>query len=365
MNCSQVSKNLSDFVDGALDTAAFEAVQAHLHTCQACCKELQALRSLLSLSSSLSDIAPPSGLTAAIKRAVANESAGAGLCNTYQQMLSAYFDRELSEIEAAAVEQHLAACSNCSDELAAIRATVSSVYLVPTLDPPASLRRRIAATTTRSRSAVFGRVQELITSLLIPRRLGWAAGAAVAAALAFSLFPHGNNAIQNAHFAVKPVPPSVVVKPATEQVAEANGLPPGSTNQEMKLPMERVTFTYKPKTSGTSMSDTPIMNHGSAHTDVKVDSSVGNAASNPPKETAPPAYNWGSTGTKDRIAESPKKVPLEVKQTVIRPPLNKVAAAPVLKHEDMDKFFKDVKAAAQMMRHENNGATMSVVSMRF
>ena len=71
MECGQVQEKLSCYLDGVLDEATLEAIEAHLEVCEACRAELTALETVVGLTSDLSDVAPPAYLSFAIKDAIA------------------------------------------------------------------------------------------------------------------------------------------------------------------------------------------------------------------------------------------------------------------------------------------------------
>ncbi|MBT8199207.1 MAG: zf-HC2 domain-containing protein [Acidimicrobiia bacterium] len=54
-------------------------------------------------------------------------------------LLSAHLDGELTDIEANAIELHLASCSECRDELDGLRAARAAVRGLPLLNPPAEV----------------------------------------------------------------------------------------------------------------------------------------------------------------------------------------------------------------------------------
>jgi anti-sigma factor ChrR (cupin superfamily) len=73
----------------------------------------------------------------------ANRDSGA--CNEAMELF-AYLTETLAESEAAAVESHIASCSDCQQELDALRAVAEQFVFWPTdvLRPPMSLQERLA-----------------------------------------------------------------------------------------------------------------------------------------------------------------------------------------------------------------------------
>ncbi|MCZ6891308.1 MAG: zf-HC2 domain-containing protein [Chloroflexi bacterium] len=58
----------------------------------------------------------------------------------WQQRLSAYLDAQLEPLERRKLEQHLASCTSCQEELESLRATVALLQSVPQVAVPRSFR---------------------------------------------------------------------------------------------------------------------------------------------------------------------------------------------------------------------------------
>src|SRR5258706_9850872 len=67
------------------------------------------------------------------------------------ELLSALLDRQLSSDEQELAERHLAACLDCADELAGLRATVELLRMLPQVEAPRSFR--LPLTTARPAAA--------------------------------------------------------------------------------------------------------------------------------------------------------------------------------------------------------------------
>jgi hypothetical protein len=59
MNCDEIKKLLSEYVDGVLDEKTKALVEAHLSTCRDCKEELASLKRLVNELGSLESVAPP------------------------------------------------------------------------------------------------------------------------------------------------------------------------------------------------------------------------------------------------------------------------------------------------------------------
>jgi len=77
-------------------------------------------------------------------------------CQKARGLLSPYSDQQLSSSERVLVEDHLARCTVCSDELESLRATVDLLHRVPMVSPPRSFA--IAMAQPRPRLAPFALV---------------------------------------------------------------------------------------------------------------------------------------------------------------------------------------------------------------
>lgn len=66
-------------------------------------------------------------------------------CEETQNQLSAYLDGGLDEARHRMVEEHLAGCSHCRAELAALRRTIASVSGLGSVEPPPGFSQRVMA----------------------------------------------------------------------------------------------------------------------------------------------------------------------------------------------------------------------------
>lgn len=193
MKCSLVQEKLSCYLDGILDEATLEAVEHHLDVCHACRQELEMLKVLTLAASEIEEVTPPASLKDSIREAVAAETAASSApCEEYLVALSTYADGELSLAETAELMGHLKSCPACVKELQMLRSLTGTMTLVDELEPPADLRERIAAATTKAPTlkTLVSRVLES----LVPSRLGYAAAGTLAAAAIIAYMTIGPSA---------------------------------------------------------------------------------------------------------------------------------------------------------------------------
>jgi predicted anti-sigma-YlaC factor YlaD len=60
-------------------------------------------------------------------------------CAHIRPLLSAYADKETTEVESALIKRHLACCSSCASELAFAQAMNTSLFTMPLSVPPPDL----------------------------------------------------------------------------------------------------------------------------------------------------------------------------------------------------------------------------------
>ena len=83
----------------------------------------------------------------------------------YSSDLSAYYDGELTGQHMADVEQHVAACRACQDELAQMRALSSLIAAAPQPRMPDFVRQDLYALAPAAGEGVYLRIGEWVTAL--------------------------------------------------------------------------------------------------------------------------------------------------------------------------------------------------------
>ncbi|MCE5314524.1 MAG: zf-HC2 domain-containing protein [Armatimonadota bacterium] len=77
MGCSKIRKKLGFYLDKALDEQSLELVEAHLAECDACRRELAAMKTLVETAGQIEPVEPPATLHASILQAIENEKLSA------------------------------------------------------------------------------------------------------------------------------------------------------------------------------------------------------------------------------------------------------------------------------------------------
>ncbi|MDO8588101.1 MAG: zf-HC2 domain-containing protein [Armatimonadota bacterium] len=184
LDCKVVLEKLSCYVDGVVDEATLERIEDHLHGCRECREELAALEAVRSSMMAAAEVEPPAGLKFAIREAVSREEALSPRCEQVVEMLSEFVDGELAKTEVLMVTEHVDHCESCARELALTQRMLTVASSVGQVEPPATLKARIAAATVES-ATPLRKLTERVVSALRPVRIGLAAGAAVAASVVF------------------------------------------------------------------------------------------------------------------------------------------------------------------------------------
>lgn len=364
MNCGQVQEKLSCYLDGVLDETTLEAIETHIEVCADCRKELEALQSVVGFASEVCEVDPPAYLSSAIRDAVARDRETAGECAACLDMLSEYIDGELAEADRTAVEVHLASCEFCAEELAMLRETVVSMAMVAEVEPPASLRGRIAAATTgRTRVAPVAALRDWVGSLITMPRLGWAAGTVAAAAAVASIWilQPGTNPAKPVATVTPVTPPSVV--------AETPKPKPASTVEVTITPAEKAVAVAVHKSArkiNASQSNIRVAMIRKIETAEKPGASkpaIAAHSANPTAEpesakVTPEAANVEEVAIKPTEETSAEKTPQHEESKM------KIAISPG-KIETNDEFFKDVKMSAQMRQRVDGAIKVDVINTKF
>jgi hypothetical protein len=103
-------------------------------------------------------------------------------CAHIRPLLSAYADKETTEVESALIKRHLACCSSCASELAFAQAMNTSLFTMPLSVPPPDLFDSIAAA-TYSRPTL----RQRFAQWLAPAPTRWTMGTAIATCLTIAI----------------------------------------------------------------------------------------------------------------------------------------------------------------------------------
>ena len=83
-------------------------------------------------------------------------------CPSFQEMLSAYLDGELSPEEARSLEEHLAVCEDCRRELEELKSLVAALGSLPPPEMPLGLHAAIMGRVRSEASTGFGRFRRVL-----------------------------------------------------------------------------------------------------------------------------------------------------------------------------------------------------------
>ena len=359
MYCDDVRKNLSAYLDGELDTATADAVSAHLSKCADCLSELEQLKTIALLMQEVSEAEPPSALASSIMQAAA-EDTNSEDCGTCRAMLSPYIDGELSAAEESLVRIHLALCSSCSKEAAALSMLSSAVTSIEEAEPPSDLRERIAAVTTR-RKSILASIRSLFQQpSIISRRPVWTAAGVIALALGIWLIsPHAVQKTTDINISPSSSSPKTYVLSETPKPAPE----PKTSVSDNKTP-ERRTFTSTSNRQRThiALQKTTAPAVAAPHAPNIAELPTKEAETNKPEPPSETGSNVSAENNSTTVAETVEpSTPTEQ----ARPKLIKIVVQPVPKQEDLERIMREVKASAEMRYNESDKVKMDVITKRF
>jgi anti-sigma factor RsiW len=369
MDCGQVREKLSCYMDGVLDEATLETIEAHLESCAGCREELDALRSTLGLTSILHDVDPPASLSSSIKDAVAKERETTGSCAYYLVMMSEYIDDELQAEDAAELESHIALCDHCTKELTALRATVASAAMLVDVAPPAVLREQISSVTTGRKLVSPISLLRQHVAMLVQTPHARLAGAALAAAVMAGIIviqPYRTRQKQIAR--AIPVPKPVVVQAPEQSTVVVTPIP---TKQDTVNILRRAECISTIQSEKTKTINTQPTNVRPSTTAVKIAKHE-----EPAKPLDASSAVVSSTVAQDNVPATPEKKDMatsksdEAKTTSsveTKPQSTFIKLAALVKPAAADdsNYFKDIKEVARMKQRSDDKLRVDVISAKF
>jgi anti-sigma factor (TIGR02949 family) len=237
INCEQISPILSAYLDGELSKAEREAVEWHLRECERCRSELRELERVKSFARQVEEVQPPISLRERIMARVAKEKE----CEVVRPLLTLYADGDISEADREKVEEHIAMCEDCKEELEGERKLKELLHSLPEVEAPRYLRQRIYAAIER-RPIFLRRIAIGFTTL------------AAAASLVFFALPIH-------HPTTSPTTPAVAqrILPSREPITREVKPSPTAKRLALVVPQEKAKGTARreravvpPSTSQTS-----------------------------------------------------------------------------------------------------------------
>lgn len=292
-------------------------------------------------------------------------------CGRILDQLSFYIDGALAQRDRLTVERHLAECAECRAELASLKMLVGAARDIEAVDPPASLRSRIAAATTGRQQIEHGwagarlRLRELFSA----RSLQWAAGGACAAAAAMVLYVSLTpGAAPSSQIAFTPKSPtllsaSVATPPAPVRIAIASAAPTGLREVGSFPAVRRLrpTRTAGSATRGSALARKPKPNaKPKAVEEGRPERATANESGD--EMAAVDDTTAAETVAASDLVEPAPEIYDTPKQD--RPGLIKVASSPVNK-DDTEEWLKKMKAEASMRPRDHGSNGMSLINARF
>lgn len=287
-------------------------------------------------------------------------------CSRISEQLGFYIDGTLDERMRDQVEAHLEGCAECRAELASLKMLIGVAGQIDQIDPPGSLRARIAAVTTgRKDYKVRVPVLTRLRNVLSPKAL-WAsgfAGAAVMAVIAFVALSHPVAPVIRS--ASKTTIPHPTIRPTINaRVQTIASLPIASTHivaahVESKHVAHRRSLVVARKPAESSIKIiAKVKIPGVAH------QSRSASATQPVDDIVPDGTTVGEAMTPSDIQQpSPETSDTSTKLGKTR--MVEVESSPAVKRDNTEQWMKQMKEQAAMHLHEHNPAGMSLINARF
>lgn len=373
MKCCEAQGKLSLYLDAELDESTLEQLEAHLAGCESCRAELAALRCVVAAANEVAQVEPPSGLKQAIYAALGS---GRTTCGKVRESLSAYVDGELTVDQRQRVDEHISACTRCATEAQAMQALAVAARAVPDVEPPRSLRSRIAAATTGAKrvpaAAAFRR---WLTDALAPRTVRWSVAAVTAGVVVAGVIlgtPSGREKARVAsveHHMPAPIisqiDPKTAAAPKPAQLASAESQPTSAPVVRVERRTRVARHVRAPRTETVAIvpparipKPKPVAAPELRSAPKPKPADVAPAPAPAPKPVAEEAVE---------VATVPAPAP-EIKverSTADRPTLIRVAAAPVIEQQDPEEWARQLRAQAAMRGGRSGSRGMGLISARF
>jgi anti-sigma factor (TIGR02949 family) len=363
MDCSNVVETLSFYIDGEIDEHTLEVVESHIERCPACRREYAALSALTQAASSVEAVEPPAGLRERIAQAVMNSKRDARRCARTGELLSAWIDGELGDKQRALVSAHLAECEDCAAGAESLRVLTSIAGSIEQVEPPASLRARIAAAVASEpfQRGILARLREALAVGSL-RWAGAAAAAGLTAVIAISTFsgpeetahkakdPDVSAPAQTAAVVSKPKhQPAVVAAPDRDPRQAASR----STSAPVRLggkPRKTVSGIDTASSAAKAAVPLPTFKHSvprpvETEPETQVEAVVADSKPEPEEIT---------------VVSEPRSEPEPEPAKPDRPVVTRVATTAFT--EDAKEWLKEIKTEAVMRKGESRGGIQLVTS---
>ena len=290
-------------------------------------------------------------------------------CGRILDQLSAYVDGELSKNDFIDVESHISDCAACRAELAALNALVRATVQIEAIEPPSSLRSRIAAATTHKRKTNWITVTKQMISA---RPIAWA-GALASAAAALVLFVNLGNVN--------------IDEPVAQHTSKPQAYSPATAPLIISKEAEDEPATMEPSPIVVAnKTPPPIRSNRPASAKAKKQTT---AVALAPKPTIPKAVKAAEPVVVETHTVKPQLDEIIVEDTTQaeaattitieeHKQLNtktaaknadsehaKIAASPAVSNDNAEQWIEEMKAEAAMHRKGRQSSVVSVINARF
>ncbi|NLN78398.1 MAG: hypothetical protein GX141_05740 [Armatimonadetes bacterium] len=287
-------------------------------------------------------------------------------CCGIQDQLSAYVDGELSKSDLIDVELHLSSCAECRAELAALEMLVRATVKLEEVDPPSSLRSRIAAATTQRRKV--DRWAAVVQRVISVRRIAWAGAIAGAAAAAVLFIGLGNVGIDEPikQSAAKSPLSGPISTPVTKQVAvEPLAVEPSPVVAMETAPrrvQRSVTVKATKKTTIVALAPKPTIPAVIKKTEPVV------VETHSPQPQPDNIVMDDTTHAQEVVAITVNGPKLEAENTNTKSKQNeqsRIASSPAVSNDNAEQWIEEMKIEAAMHRKGRHSNVVSVINARF
>lgn len=288
-------------------------------------------------------------------------------CCGIQDQLSAYVDGELSKSDLIDVELHLSSCAECRAELAALKMLVRATVKLEEVDPPSSLRSRIAAATTQRRKV--DRWAAVVQRVVSVRRIAWAgaiAGAAAAAVLFIGLGNVGVDEPIKQSAAKSPLVSSVSAPAATKQAVveplAAEPSPVVAVETAPRRVQRSITVKTAKKTTIVALAPKPTIPAVIKKTE-PVD-----VETHSPQPQPDNIVMDDTTHAQEVVAitvNGSKPEAASTAKTDTQNEHSRIASSPAVSNDNAEQWIEEMKTEAAMHRKGRHSNVVSVINARF
>lgn len=291
-------------------------------------------------------------------------------CGKVSEQLGFYIDGALNEQQLEQIETHLAGCAECRAELASLKMLIGAAGQIEDIDPPSSLRARIAAATTNKpeaevRAPILARLREILSPRALKLASGFA-GAAAVAVMAFVVLTHpGTPITPTASRTNHPTPTAAATRPIPSAPPKVALTAPIAANRTIPSQLVRKHITHR---RSSTVARKPVTSVVKLVAKAKVRDTRGlhtASATKPMDDTALiDDTTVAEVVTPNDIQQSaPKTSDTVVKQKHSK--LAEVASSLALKQDNTEKWMQQMKEQAAMRQREHGSVGMSLINARF